>query len=135
MSHLNAMGFFMKDFKSLFLFGAVIGAAHVIATWVRVKRERFRLRTNIRSTLALTYLLVLGGLGYVLYRNFHDRVYSYETTIWKILKGLLTLGGASTSYSIIMTVGSSFFSSRPVAAVVDATVSEATAPTTATTAA
>eukprot|EP00899_Mesostigma_viride_P017962 jgi/Mesvir1/26167/Mv06865-RA.1 len=71
------------------------------------------------------------GLAYVLYRNFRDKAYAYDTLPWKIWKGFWTSGGASLSYSMLMTGGSAHFSSRPVAEVVEATVSEATAPTTA----
>eukprot|EP00899_Mesostigma_viride_P003724 jgi/Mesvir1/13352/Mv16866-RA.1 len=125
------MGMFMYDFKNLFKVGLLIGLAHVIATWVRVKREKFRLKANIRSTVSISWILGLSGLAYVLYRNFRDKAYAYDTLPWKIWKGFWTSGGASLSYSMLMTGGSAHFSSRPVAEVVEATVSEATAPTTA----
>ena len=106
------------------MFGLLAALAHTLATAVRMRRERFRLKRYVASMVSIQWALALGGFAYVLYRNFSVGAYYGNSTPMKLLKGFFTSGGAGGSYLVVMMAVSAHLAKESMDKVVEATTAE-----------
>eukprot|EP00899_Mesostigma_viride_P016841 jgi/Mesvir1/25158/Mv18838-RA.1 len=120
------MGAFSADFRTLSMVNLTAAIAHSLATWARLKRNKFRLRTYTRSFVSISWIIGIGSLIYMLYRNFGLRAYAGNSVIMKLLKGWAVRGSSGLAYLIPMIVASTYFAAENMDKVVQAVVTDVT---------